>query len=269
MPLPAPVMTATRPCQALHRSCYVAHSSVAMKTFLVSVKAVRRVRAELAAEAGLLEAAERRPVAHRGVRVDRQVAGLDRRGPPAAPGRRRGSRSSRTGRTSVSLASRIASASSSNGQHRRRPGRRSPRASARSAGSTGGQHGRREPEARARRARCRGRRPARRRARRSATRVALRGARSAGPSRSSRRPGRRPRTACDRGLEQLQEPVVAPSAGPGSGSGRSSPARRCRRPPYGAVAAACSRSASAKTMLALLPPSSRVTRFTCAGAAAP
>ncbi len=32
---------------------------------------------------------------------------------------------------------------------------------------------------------------------------------------------------------------------------------------YGAVAAAAARSASAKTMLALLPPSSRVTRFTC------
>ena len=32
---------------------------------------------------------------------------------------------------------------------------------------------------------------------------------------------------------------------------------------YGALAAAAARSASAKTMLALLPPSSRVTRFTC------
>ena len=38
--------------------------------------------------------------------------------------------------------------------------------------------------------------------------------------------------------------------------------------PYGAVAAAFSRSASAKTMLALLPPSSRVTRFTCSAARA-
>ena len=34
--------------------------------------------------------------------------------------------------------------------------------------------------------------------------------------------------------------------------------------PYGAVAAAFSRSASANTMLAFLPPSSSVTRFTCA-----
>src|SRR5262249_25777748 len=37
---------------------------------------------------------------------------------------------------------------------------------------------------------------------------------------------------------------------------------------YGAVAAARSRSASANTMFALLPPSSRVTRFTCAAQAA-
>ena len=37
--------------------------------------------------------------------------------------------------------------------------------------------------------------------------------------------------------------------------------------PEGARAAASSTSASAKTMLALLPPSSRVTRFTCCGAA--
>ena len=39
---------------------------------------VERVRAELAAVAGLLEAAERRRHPHRGVRVDRQHAGLDR-----------------------------------------------------------------------------------------------------------------------------------------------------------------------------------------------
>ena len=39
---------------------------------------VERVRPELAAVAGLLEAAERRRHAHRGVRVDREHAGLDR-----------------------------------------------------------------------------------------------------------------------------------------------------------------------------------------------
>jgi hypothetical protein len=38
--------------------------------------------------------------------------------------------------------------------------------------------------------------------------------------------------------------------------------------PYGAEAAAFSTSASANTMLALLPPSSRVTRFTCSAARA-
>ena len=39
--------------------------------------------------------------------------------------------------------------------------------------------------------------------------------------------------------------------------------------PYGAVAAAFSTSASANTMFALLPPSSRVTRFTWLGAPGP
>ena len=48
----------------------------------------------------------------------------------------------------------------------------------------------------------------------------------------------------------------------GSGTARSSPDRRCRTPRPGALAAAFSRSASAKTMLADLPPSSSVTRFT-------
>ncbi len=46
---------------------------------------VRRVRAELPAEAGLLEAAERRPVAHRRVRVDAEVAGLDPARDPQRP----------------------------------------------------------------------------------------------------------------------------------------------------------------------------------------
>ena len=88
---------------------------------------IEGVRPELAAEAGLLEAAERRRVAHRRVGVDRQVAGLDGRGRPAAPGRRRGSRSSRTAR------SRCRWRSGSRRPRRRtaaprRPGRRSPRA---------------------------------------------------------------------------------------------------------------------------------------------
>ena len=44
-----------------------------------------RIRPELAAEPGLLESAERRVVAHRRVRVHRQVAGFDRRATPASP----------------------------------------------------------------------------------------------------------------------------------------------------------------------------------------
>src|SRR6266568_1396058 len=43
---------------------------------------VRRIRSEFPAEAGLLVAAERRPVPHRGVRIDAQVPGLDRSGDP-------------------------------------------------------------------------------------------------------------------------------------------------------------------------------------------
>src|SRR6266705_2795404 len=43
------------------------------------------VRAQLTAEARLLEAAERRPVAHRGMRVHRQVPGLHRAGDPDRP----------------------------------------------------------------------------------------------------------------------------------------------------------------------------------------
>ena len=62
----------------------------AMKTFFSSVNAYRRVRAELAAEAGLLVAAERRPVADAGVRVDAEVAGLDAARDPQRRGRGRG-----------------------------------------------------------------------------------------------------------------------------------------------------------------------------------
>src|SRR5580704_19206271 len=43
---------------------------------------VRGVRPELTAEAGLLEAAKRRPVPHRGMRVHRQVPALHRPGHP-------------------------------------------------------------------------------------------------------------------------------------------------------------------------------------------
>src|SRR5580658_7540592 len=46
---------------------------------------VEGVRTELAADAGLLGAAERGPVAHRGVRVDREGAGLDGSSDPEGP----------------------------------------------------------------------------------------------------------------------------------------------------------------------------------------
>ncbi len=80
MPLAAPVTTATRSsrrCIAL-----VTHSSGCDEDVLGLGERVQGVRPQLAAEPGLLEAAERRPVAHGGVRVDRQVAGLDRPGHP-------------------------------------------------------------------------------------------------------------------------------------------------------------------------------------------
>ena len=51
-------------------------SVIAKKTFLVSVKCSGASGPELAAQPGLLEAAERRVVAHRRVRVHRQVAGF-------------------------------------------------------------------------------------------------------------------------------------------------------------------------------------------------
>ncbi len=99
---------------------------------------VERVRAELAADAGLLEAAERRGVAHRRVRVDAEVAGVDTTRDADRPRRRRGSRSSRTARTPCRSPSR------SRRPRRRtaappRPARTPPRARpgpARSAGST-------------------------------------------------------------------------------------------------------------------------------------
>ena len=71
----------------------------------------------------------------------------------------------------------------------------------------------------------------------------------------------------DRLLERLQEAVDAPSARPGSASARSSPGRRCRTRPAAPRRPPRSRSASAKTTLADLPPSSSVTRLIVAGGA--
>src|SRR5690349_10055896 len=91
MPLPPPVTTATRssrrcvgvviprpPC--LRSLCD--HSCVSFlgcdKDVLGLGEGVQGVRPQLTAQPGLLEAAERGPVADGGMRVDRQVAGLDR-----------------------------------------------------------------------------------------------------------------------------------------------------------------------------------------------
>ena len=203
MPLPPPVTTAVRSCQRVQPS---GQSSVLMKTFLTSVNESRASGSELAAEAGLLEPAERRRVAHRRVRVDRQVAGLDRRGRPAAPGRRRGSRSSRTGRTRCRWPAAIASASSSNGSTATTGPKTSSR-QIRSCGAARQHDGRRVPEAGPVRAPCRGRR---RRPSSStyADTLSRCPALISGPISASSSPGAATRTPGDGGLEQLEEPVV-------------------------------------------------------------
>src|SRR5215475_547794 len=94
MPLPAPVMTATRSSRrcmgaVIPRLPYVwylcDHPWLPCASFLGCDEdvlglgeRVQGIRPELAAEPGLLEPAERGPVADGGMRVDRQVAGLHR-----------------------------------------------------------------------------------------------------------------------------------------------------------------------------------------------
>src|SRR5690349_17308993 len=108
MPLPAPVMTATRSrrrCMgADHSLCLVrlgvspasgppaapgiriASSYIRGNEHVLGLgKGVEGVRPQFPAQPGLLEAAERRPVADRGVGVDRQVAGLHRARHPDRP----------------------------------------------------------------------------------------------------------------------------------------------------------------------------------------
>src|ERR1041384_434797 len=75
IPLPPPVTTATRPCNLMNDSSVVGDEHV-----LGLGERRDRVRAELPAEAGLLETAERRPVPHRRVGVDRQITGFDTTG---------------------------------------------------------------------------------------------------------------------------------------------------------------------------------------------
>src|SRR6266704_100862 len=79
IPLPAPVTTATFSARRSPIAALLSFggSGVRDEDVLGFGEGKRRVRAELAAESGRLESAERRPVAHRRVRVHREVAGLD------------------------------------------------------------------------------------------------------------------------------------------------------------------------------------------------
>src|SRR6266516_3525733 len=79
IPLPAPVTIATFSARRSPIAALLSFggSGVRDEDVLGFGEGKRRVRAELAAESGRLESAERRPVAHRRVRVHREVAGLD------------------------------------------------------------------------------------------------------------------------------------------------------------------------------------------------
>ena len=179
-----------------------------MKTFLTSVNASSASGPELAAEPGLLEAAERRRVAHRGVRVDRQVAGLDAAGDAqraadvAGPDRAgqavlacrwpcaTASASSSNGSTATTgpkTSSRQTRSAGSTRQH-------APSAGTRSPGPSGALAAERDVDAgRPRRTTRRGR----------AARALISGPISASSSAGSLDPH-----ALHRRLEQLQEPVV-------------------------------------------------------------
>ena len=220
---------------------------------------VERVGTELAAEAGLLEAAERRRVAHRRVRVDRQVAGLDAAGDPQrAPDVAGPDRAGQAVLGVVGHPDRVGLVVERHHRHHRAEDLLAPD---RGRSAIGGQHRRREPVARARRARAA-------EGDRRASSGTYDGDGLALPGRDQRAHlGGRPARvldphAPDRGLEQLQEPVVARRAAPGSATARSSPGRRCRTRRTAPWPPPRSRSASANTMFALLPPSSSVTRLT-------
>src|SRR3954449_8069728 len=93
IPEQPPVITAVRPssrgpvmsCVLLVVVVTVVVSVLSDEDVLLLGERVGRVRSELPAETGLLVAAERGPVADRGVRVDRQVAGLDAPGHAQRP----------------------------------------------------------------------------------------------------------------------------------------------------------------------------------------
>ena len=87
MPEHPPVTTATLPSRrpAMVLSSLSQPVVADDEDVLLLGERVRGVRAELAAEPGLLVAAERRPVAHRRVRVHAEVAGLDAARDPQRP----------------------------------------------------------------------------------------------------------------------------------------------------------------------------------------
>ena len=183
-----------------------------------------------------------------------------RRGRPAAPRPRSPVKIEPDRPYSVSLASATASSSSSNGITATTGPKTSSR-QIRVVGSSASHDRRRHPAARRRP----GVLPVN--ATVGLVEVALHASRagprrSAAPSRWPRRRGRAPASPRTAGSSTAEELVVRRALRPGSGSGRSSPGRRCRRRRTAPIGGRGAMSASAKTMLALLPPSSRVTRFT-------
>ena len=225
---------------------------------------VGRVRPELAAVAGLLEAAERRRHAHRAVGVDRQVAALQR--PGDAQRLRAVARPDRAREPVdgvVGDADRLGLVVERD-DHRDRPEDLvvdravvvAARATARSAGTRS--RGRPGPSPRI---------ATSRRRRRTTPRSRAAPRRSAAPCRSPRRAGRRRAIAstapskCDRkSSTALRSTRIRERAQ------QSWPALSNTAP--GAASAAASTSASANTMLADLPPSSSVTRLIVAAAPA-
>ena len=227
---------------------------------------VERVRPELAAVAALLEAAERRRDPHRAVRVDREVAALER--PRDAQRLRAVARPDRARQPVdrvVGEADRLGLVVERDHARDRAEdllGRRAV------AGVDRVQHGRREPVARARRARCRGSRPARRRGRTTAT-VSRWPAEISGPisvASSSGSPTRIASTAVLAVASRNASTALAldedPRARAAVLAGVVEHRAGRRRAPR------ASTSASAKTMFADLPPSSSVTRLIVPAAAA-
>ena len=222
MPLAAPVITHTFP-SSLPAICLSLLGRVEDVLDLGVV--LERVGPELAADAGLLEAPERGRDADRGVRVDREHAGLDRArdaqrlGAVARPDRARTARRSCRSRSRPPRARRRTGSRTRPGPKisSRRPGRSSTPERARSAGTS----------TRARRAPC--------------PRIATGASSGTKEATVSRWPGRDQRPHLGAVVERIADaqrlhgPLRAPrgtgrrpSARRGSASGRSSPGRRCR-----------------------------------------